>query len=341
MLRLKILVHFTILSLFAVAVSSCSSADEPQEATTQEKVVVFLFSPGGLGDMSYNDCILEGVQRFKMKHPEIDTYIYSPDSLQEAEKIFSDWLERPASNIPVLFALGSSDYEPMAEKHLAERSMTENKSILLFESQKQYKDENIHTFQISMYGVSYLAGIVAKVCLGEKEPLVILANNSDSPIGIAKEGFIAGYGDNCDVEYLADDWTGYVSATLVYQKMSDWAAGYGFIFPVAGGSNGGIYRYSREFDDCPYLAGMDIDQSNLSNKITGSVIKHIDRLIYEYLTEWALSGSMPENQLYGIESGYVDWQLSSRYKDSFYELVSSHRQEAINKEKEYYEANTY
>ena len=55
--------------------------------------IVFLFSPSGLGDMSYNDCILEGVQRFKMEHKEIDIYIYSPESLPEAEKIFSDWLK--------------------------------------------------------------------------------------------------------------------------------------------------------------------------------------------------------------------------------------------------------
>lgn len=326
--------------MLAFATSSCSTDNDPAEHLVN-KTIIFLFSPGGLGDMSYNDCILEGVQRFRMEHPDVDTYIYSPESLPEAEKIFADWLERPASDIPVLFALGSSDYEPMADKHLAERDMTENKSILLFESRKRYEDENIHTFQISMYGASYLAGIVARECSADRKPLVVLANGSDSPIAIARDGFIAGYGDNCDVEYLADDWTGYVSAALAYRKMSDWAGRYGFIFPVAGGSNGGIYRYSREFDDSPYLAGMDIDQSNLSNKITGSVIKHIDRLIYEYLTEWASTGSMPENRLYGIESGYVDWQLSPRYKDDFSDLVDNNRQQAINKEKDYYEANAY
>lgn len=52
--------------------------------------------------MSYNDRILEGVQRFKMENGDIDIYIYSPESLQEAEKIFADWLERPQSSIPVL-----------------------------------------------------------------------------------------------------------------------------------------------------------------------------------------------------------------------------------------------
>ena len=307
----------------------------------QNKQIVFLFSPGGLGDMSYNDCILEGVQRFKMEHPHTDVYLYSPKTLGEAEKIFSDWLERPESDIPVLFALASSDYEPMAEKHLAEHNLTSNKSILLFESQKHYDDSNIHTFQLSMYGASYLAGIVARECSGDKKSLIVLANNSDKPIGIAGSGFIDGYGEPCDVEFLADDWTGYVSAALAYQRMSDWSDRYGFIFPVAGGSNSGIYRYSREFDASPFLAGMDIDQSSLSNKITGSVIKHIDRLVYEYLSDWALSGSMPENQLYGLESGYVEWQFSPAHKDLLSMSVDGKRQEAIAKEKEYYETDNH
>lgn len=330
-----------LLPLLMVAAASCSSSsDEPLDMSPKPQVV-FLFSPGGLGDMSYNDRILQGIQQFKMEHPDIDLYIHSPESLQEAERIFSDWLKRPESNIPVLFALGSSDYEPMAEKHLAGRDLTANKSILLFESRKQYSDRNIHTFQISMYGASYLAGAAASICPGNKNALVVLANNSDSPIGIARDGFMAGFEGECDVEYLAEDWTGYVAASLTYQKMSDWAERYGFIFPVAGGSNAGIYRYSREFDNSPYLAGMDIDQSSLSDKITGSVIKNIDKLIYEYLTEWSTTGNMPENQLYGLESGYSDFLLSPRYERQFTDLINNLRQEAISNEKEYYEANGY
>lgn len=135
-----------------------------------------------------------------------------------------------------LAALSScSDYEPMAELHLAEHDLTPNKSILLFESLKQSQDDNIHTFQISMFGASYLAGVCARQC-SERTPPVLLANNTDSPINVAKDGFVAGYGSDCDVEYLADDWTGYVSASLAYRKMSDWAVDYDFIFPVAGGS---------------------------------------------------------------------------------------------------------
>lgn len=53
--------------LLQASLSSCSGHDEPNlpKVTPQ---IVFLFSPGGLGDMSYNDCILEGVQHFKKEN---------------------------------------------------------------------------------------------------------------------------------------------------------------------------------------------------------------------------------------------------------------------------------
>lgn len=50
--------------------------------------------------MSYNDRILEGVQRFKMENGDIDIYIYSPESLQEAEKILRTGLNVPKAAYP-------------------------------------------------------------------------------------------------------------------------------------------------------------------------------------------------------------------------------------------------
>lgn len=81
------------------ALSSCNHADE-LEPEIPAPQIVFLFSPGGLGDMSYNDRILEGVQRFKMENADIDIYIYSPESLQEAERILRTGLNVPKAAYP-------------------------------------------------------------------------------------------------------------------------------------------------------------------------------------------------------------------------------------------------
>lgn len=327
------LIQWAVVALSVILfLPSCSSDDtpEPEEITPQ---IIFLFSPGGLGDLSYNDCILKGAQIFKMKHPEVDLFMYSPSEMEEAERIFSDWMKRPGSNIPVLFALASSDYEIFLDKYLPLYELTSNKRILLFESQRHYDDEKVRTFQVSMFGASFLAGKTALVCAGEKPSLIMLGSSTDIPTFSARDGFMAGYGRDCDVEYLSTDWSGYVMPSFTYKKMSDWSRDYGFIFPVAGGSNSGLYRYTREYADSPYLAGMDIDQSDLSPKITGSVVKHFEILVDEYLSEWLYTGTMPESQTYGLESGYVDWVLSPRYESLLKETVESYRQEAIRKEK--------
>ena len=75
-----------------------------------------------------------------------------------------------------------------------------------------------------MYGASYLAGVTAAEACGDNEALVVLANASDSPIALARDSFCDGFGRECKVEYLADDWTGYTSAALAYRKMAEWAS---------------------------------------------------------------------------------------------------------------------
>lgn len=326
---------FLIPVLTAIGLAGCAQ-DEPEKYDAPTPQIVFLFSPGGLGDMSYNDCILEGVQQFKKRNPGVDIFLYSPQSVDEAERIYTDWLKRPGSDIPVIFTLASSDYEAMVDRHIDEYTLTANKRILLFESLKNYDDEHIHTFQVSMYGASYLSGVTAKECIGEKEAMVLLGSSTDIPIQSAMEGFVEGFGRDCDIEFLADDWTGFVMPSVTYRKMTEWSAKYSFIFPVAGGSNTGIYRYSREFPDSPYLAGMDVDQSGLANQILGSVVKRFDLLIDEYFTQWLKDGTMPHAEIYGLESEYVDWILSPRHFAKYQILVGDSRSRAIKEEKAYY-----
>ena len=336
---LKLTGKLFMLLLITVASMLCACSGEEPEEVVSDKItpqIIFLFSPGGLGDMSYNDCILEGVQQFKKKNPQVDVFIYSPQTLEEAERIYTDWLKRPGSNIPVIFTLASSDYEGLVDRYYDDYTLTDNKKVLLFESLKHYDDARIHTFQVSMYGASYLSGITARQCTGDGEALVLLGSSSDIPIESARDGFIAGFGRDCDVECLAEDWTGFVMPVETYRKMSQWAEKYDFIFPVAGGSNAGIYRYSREFPDSPYLAGMDVDQSGLANQIVGSVVKRFDLLIDEYFSEWLHYGTMPPPQIYGLESQYVDWMLAPGFENDYRELKEKSRGAAIIIEKEYY-----
>lgn len=332
--------------MLSVAVVSCSSDnnDEPEMPAGHTPQIIVLYAPGGLGDQGYNDCILVGIQNFKKAHhDEVEMYQYSPGSIEEAERLLSDWLSLPGSDIPALFIAGSNDYEELVTNALKARSMTPNKRLLLFESDNEERLP-ITTFRLSMYGASYLAGVTAATYLNElnaetgskKDALILLAHQSDRTIAKAGDGFRDGFNDTgvdaeAFTEYLAEDWTGYISAQLAYQRMSDWAKSYDFVFPVAGGSNKGIYRYTREYADAPLTAGMDVDQSGLSRNITGSVIKHIDQVVYNYMETWLSTGELPESAVFGLESGYTDWLLSP-YHSQYQSTVEATRAEAIRKE---------
>lgn len=324
-----------IILIAAAFFPACSSDDEPALPDSKKQIIV-LFSPGGLGDMSYNDRILQGVQSFRKQwRDEVDIYIYCPGSVDEGKRVFADWLALPGDGVPALFVVASSDYEPMMQECFAKDSLTGHQQVLLFESNNS-QHMPVSTFQISMFGPSYIAGRTVAV-RGLKAPLIVLANPSDSPIRTAADGFRAGFGEGTTTLYLADDWKGYVAATETYHKMSEWSRDHDFVFSVAGGSNSGIYRYARENADAPLLAGMDVYQSSLASAIIGSVIKNIDKAIVEYLSAWMETGKLPASQVYGLGSGYSDWCVAPGYP-MLEDVKQGLIQEAIQKEKEYHES---
>lgn len=337
-------VYQNVLLIMLISLVACSSDNDEQVGSADPTPqIIILYSPGGLGDQGYNDCILTGVQNFKKTHhDDAEIYQYSPGGLEEAERLMTDWLSLVESNIPALFVVCSTEYEDILAESLSKKPLTANKRVLFFESDNDLQLP-ITTFRLSMYGASYLAGVTAAAYLNEqkdteeqKDALILLAHPRDNTIAKAGDGFRDGFSASGSrasayTEYLADDWTGFVSAQAAYQRMSNWARSYDFIFPVAGGSNQGIYRYSRENDGAPLTAGMDVDQSGLSRNIMGSVIKHIDQVIYNYLETWLTTGELPESNVFGLGSGYVDWELSPYYTQYQY-IVEGARAEAIKKE---------
>lgn len=302
--------------------------------------IVVLFSPGGLGDRGYNDLILQGLQKVRVERLNVQLLFHSPSSEAEAERIFGDWLKLESKGVPCLFILASNDYVAMAGRLLTETPITsEYKDVLLFETDEQQLP--VSSFCISMYGASYMAGTFAALCPGDKA-LVVLGNSNDNTIRHSANGFVDGCVDNgktADVVSLADDWHGYVMEGDVYRKMYDWTKEFSFVYPVAGGSNMGIYRYLREYPDGIYTAGMDIDQSALYTQVVGSSVKHIDRLVEDYITDWLQTGEMPQYKRFGLESGYIDWVLSPDYTEALGRYIEEVRETTIEKERSYYDTN--
>ena len=123
-----------------------------------------------------------------------------------------------------------------------------------------------------------------------------------------------------------------------------------FVYPLAGGSNNGIYKYSREAKlSLLLVAGMDMDCSDYSTRIPFSVVVHIDEVVYAMLDEWATSRTLPPHTDYTLASDGVIgvdineyffdrvWIWRDYYEDSDYWLKvrDKYIEEALEKEREY------
>ncbi|MEG1402795.1 BMP family ABC transporter substrate-binding protein [Bacteroides sp.] len=325
--------RIAIFTLLIMALVSCSKEDEAEPIVAMQQVIV-LFSPGGVGDMAYNDQILRGVQRVR-KDKDFRLLISSPSSVDEAEKIFVDWLKKDAGETKSLFVLAGNEYEQMAVKHLSSGNYT-GKEVLLFETRT--KDiPQAYTFSITMYGACYLVGGVATIFTDRAA--VLCANSNDHTVNEGGVGFVKGFtesgGAQAPLFYLSDTWQGYAMPEAAYKKTAELAPQYRYIFPIAGGSNMGVYRYAREYPYGFYTSGMDIDQSQLSTQITSSVVKHIDRLIVDYLTQWLLGEPLPKNRVYGMQSGYIEVVLSSLCREACQSKFDELRSTAIKREEEH------
>ena len=319
-----------------MAISSCSRSEQEEIVATRQLHILLL--PHELGDMGYGDAILRGVQTIRRDAPDLEVRIHQPKSTEEGEEIFYKWATSENNSQPSLFVVTSNEYKDALCEYFEENSLSQGKDILLFES-KNSSDLPIYNFTTTTYGASYIAGIVASKC-SKKPPLLLWGCMWDNSIYCALDGFTHGYisrSDSVDVDQyiLSDDWTGYAMANEVYAMMSEWVEEFGFIYPIAGGSNHGIYRYLREYPTNTYTAGYDTDCSHLSTNVIGSTLKHIDKLIVAYISEWLTSGTMPEECIYGLASGYVDWVVAPDYEATYGDLVESVREEAIQMENIY------
>ena len=135
-----------------------------------------------------------------------------------------------------------------------------------------------------------------------------------------------------------EDFNGYSMPQEAYQQTDSLTnLNYRFIYPVAGGSNQGIYRYSREYPDRLYTAGMDVNLSAYSAHITFSTVKRIDQIVKQYINRLCTEGTFGDtlHTTYGIAERYADIDWVEGYEDSYKELINYYYPIVTEKEQEY------
>lgn len=307
--------------------------------------LTLITSASGLGDMGYNDQIMSGIMHFYEAN-EVSMNLVRPNKTEEAKQALQKWQAETKDKGKSLLVLAGNEYETLVTT--GNLNLSENQQILLFESKNQNLPEGVNTFHINRYGASYLAGCMAK----EHEAATIVAAMPEDPIlEESIQGFTDGYqahnNNRVKLVYLSDNEEGFAMADSAYRVASEIRNA--FIFPLAGGSNSGIYKYSRERDFyLPLIVGMDTDCSMYSDRVPFSMVVHIDKVIEQYLTDWMNDVPMEKNQMFGLESGMIDIALSPVFYrnldiwENYYEnedywanAYQSHKAEAMGKEEEY------
>ena len=323
--------------------SSCSDSDDNTvEAVDLRPSLTVITTINGAGDNGYNDKIIAGVMQFHESH-DVAMSLVRPATIDEARSALHSWLARDAVEQSLL-VLASSDYEAMMKSENI--TLRENQKILLFESDGI---AGICTFRIQRYGASYLAGCMAAP---HSEATVVAAQPGEQILSDGILGFSDGYGAHsggrrAGVAYLADDYSGYVMPDSAYRLASTLEDA--FVYPLAGGSNNGLYKYSREHSFVTILvAGMDTDCSAYSNRVPFSVVIRMDEVMKRYLNDWYQGQDLAEHQTFGLESGVVDivisplfYETTDIYEDYYLDdaywqnAYGQYKAEAIRKEAEY------
>ena len=334
----KYLKYFIVLAVLF----SCSDRDgNTADTFDNTPLITLVTSTSGAGDNGYNDGIIAGVMGFYEKN-DVRLSLVNPQNLTEARTFLQSWLVNEKEEQQLLI-LASSEYEQLLKENTIEPS--DKKDILLFESNSI---PNVSTFRIQRYGASYLAGCIASP---HRAATVVAALPNEPILTDAINGFTAGYetySDNkVEILYLADDYNGYAMPDSAYRIAS--TLGNTFVYPLAGGSNTGIYKYSREEPfEMMLVAGMDADCSVHSSRIPFSVVVRTDKVIEEYLIQWICGEKLPEHNVYGLESGLIDIVISPLFNELSYiwedyylddnywqDAYNRYKEEAVRKESEY------
>lgn len=332
--------------IFLFVISGCSDDEQDAPVSDNEKPkVTVLLSEGGPGDLGYNDLIMRGIMHFYSKS-DVSMSLINPSDYDNARQIVSTWISQTKNGVQSLLVLAEESYGELA-KSIGDK-LAPNQRILVFEYDEDDLPEGVTSFFIDRYGVAWLAG---RMCGVHPSATVIAARPGAPTLETAIEGFSDGYregsGNVISVSYLADGNDGYSMPDSAYRMTNRFVRT--IILPLAGGSNNGIYKHTREVFNMNLVLGMDVDCSARCQNVPFSLVVKVDSLVEKYMTDW-LDGDMPNGLTrYGLSDGATQIITAPR----FYEIAdiledyiledpkywdhayAAYKDEAIRKEQEY------
>jgi basic membrane protein A len=317
-----------------------------EEKPSTAPLVTVIYGPNSLGDRSYCDKIYRGVEASASKHG-IRTLHLMPESMEQGQtylEMMFQQMESAQDSVRRLFIATSPVYDEFIRKNNRRLENNPNADLLYLETSIPLEGKG-STLYIDYYGAMYMAGCFSKYAFTIDLSLLILANPYTQSVVEAGEGFVDGFNDSetkwewkkpIKIKYLSDEPGGGfqladTTALRIFQEAADGEDDV-CVVPVCGGAMNAFYRILPLLS---YYICID-DYISLNGPFNyGNVIKHIDRVLDDYIEKW-LNATMPKHQTFGLADGGTEFNFGEDFgfKDS---VVDSVRQVAIRKEGERYE----
>lgn len=267
-----------------------------------------------------------------------------PKSLDQAVEFARIWSEHDNGKRQLLVH-ADTEYSEI----LSKVQTSDKKNVLLYEHDGEGIPSDIATFHISRFGTGYLSGCLAK---GSPVVHIIQGKNGNKTTEEAIDGFVLGYKksrpDGKIVKHsLSDTFTGWMMPDSAYRIAAKYPDD--FFFPVAKGSNAGVYKFSRESDFVLMLiAGMDVDCSLYSKRVPFSLIIDVRSVVKDYVRRWISGEDISGQCHYGLKDGTASIKLNEYFYinndiwDEYYihpdywsNIYDANYNDAVSKELEY------
>ena len=304
--------NILIISALFILFVGCGKQDEPVHGNVQLCADITVVTPlSGLGDNGYNDEALSGVLE-AVSTSRLEVSLLRPKTLEQAGEYVRQWSD-DENNKRRLLILPDAEYSGL----LANVNPSPSKSVILFEHDGTGVSSDFATFRISRYGAAYLSGCLAN---GSEKVHIIYGKQGDLTSDEAAKGFSDGYLKSRPYgkivrHFLSDTYFGWSMPDSLYRLAAENQND--FFFPLAKGSNAGVYKFSRE---SPFvlmlIAGMDVDCSTYSKRVPFSMLVDVKTVVKDYVSRWIFGEDLSGHRDFGMKDEVASVKLSTL----FYEI---------------------
>ncbi|MHB8162885.1 MAG: BMP family lipoprotein [Methanoregula sp.] len=328
-LILSVIVAAVIVLAVAVAVSML-----PHEPAANAVYIVY---GSEKGDLSYTDSAYQGLaaaqEKFSLANRE-----FTPSDYETLPAILNTTKgsERPGLIITVGF-----QYAGFTRQLAQQYPDIEFLAI----DQSGTGSGNTRSSEITSYGDSYLAGVLAASASKTGRVGIIMGMQSD-----VLDAFLDGYTDGAravnssisvDPAYVHQYTTNGFSDPAVAGQVAEgmYRNGTDVIFACAGYSNTGVFDAANTTSG-RYVIGTDSDQSPLGPQfVLASAVKRVDRVVYNGIADHLNGSFTGGNQVTGLNEGVTGIVYNPKF--AFYnETVSAWKTQAQVSEEKYLASRT-